>query len=132
MAIICSPPQGKNATKGCFKIALLSDIIGHKVVISLKTKDVISELRKQHSLSQDEMAQRLFVTRQAVSRWETGETVPNTETLKMISKEFGISADVILGTPAMQCQSCGMTLYSDEVGHGEGRKQVGGILLLLL
>ena len=48
----------------------------------MDTKTVIYELRTKHGLSQDELAQKVFVTRQAVSRWENGETVPNTETLK--------------------------------------------------
>ena len=47
----------------------------------METKDVILKLRTQNGLSQDELAEKVFVTRQAVSRWETGETVPNTETL---------------------------------------------------
>ena len=54
----------------------------------MKTKDVILELRMKRGLSQDELAEKLFVTRQAVSRWEMGETVPNTETLKLLSKLF--------------------------------------------
>ncbi len=65
------------------------------------------------------MAARLLVTRQAVSRWETGETVPNTETLKLISKEFGVSTDIFLGASPLQCQSCGMSLYSDDVKGSE-------------
>ena len=63
----------------------------------METKDIIIELRKHHKLSQDEMAERHLVTRQAVSRWETGETVPNTETLMVISKELGVSVEVLLG-----------------------------------
>lgn len=39
-------------------------------------KDVIAKLRKEHQLSQDELAAKLFVTRQAVSRWENGDTTP--------------------------------------------------------
>lgn len=88
----------------------------------MTTKDVICALRKHHNLSQDEMAERLFVTRQAVSRWESGDTVPNTETLKLISQEFGVSIDMLLGAPPAQCQSCGMTLYSEEV---KGTEQDG-------
>ena len=50
----------------------------------METKTVIYELRTKHGLSQDELAEKVFVTRQAVSRWETGETIPNTEALKLL------------------------------------------------
>ena len=52
----------------------------------METKDVILGLRNKGNLSQEELAEKVFVTRQAVSRWETGETIPNTETLKQLSK----------------------------------------------
>ena len=51
----------------------------------METKEVIYELRNRNNMSQDELAEKLFATRQAVSRWENGETVPNTETLKLLS-----------------------------------------------
>ena len=50
----------------------------------METKDIIVELRKKNGLSQDELAEKVFVTRQAVSRWETGETIPNTEALMLL------------------------------------------------
>ena len=46
----------------------------------MDTKDIILELRTKTGLSQEELAVKVFVTRQEVSRWETGETVPNIET----------------------------------------------------
>ena len=46
----------------------------------METKNVILELRTKSGLSQEELAEKIMVTRQAVSRWENGETVPNTET----------------------------------------------------
>lgn len=77
----------------------------------METKDVIIELRSKHNLSQDELAKKLFVTRQAVSRWETGETVPNTETLKQLSKLFNVSINTLFGSPIqLICQCCGMPL----------------------
>ena len=53
----------------------------------MTTKDIIYDLRSKNGLSQDDLAEKVFVTRQAVSRWENGETVPNTETLKLLSNE---------------------------------------------
>lgn len=58
-----------------------------------------------------------MVTRQAVSRWENGETVPNTETLKLLSKEFNVTINTLLGAPKqLICQCCGMPLVDDIVG----------------
>ena len=77
----------------------------------METKDVILELRTKNKLSQDELAEKIHVTRQAVSRWETGETIPNTETLKLLSKLFSVSINTLLGSPRkLICQCCGMPL----------------------
>ena len=82
----------------------------------MDTKDVILELRKKKGLSQDELAEKLFVTRQAVSRWENGETVPNTETLKLLSEFFDVSINTLLGSPRqLICQCCGMPLDDDAI-----------------
>ena len=79
--------------------------------MNVDTKDVIFQLRTQKGLSQDELAEKLFVTRQAVSRWETGETTPNTETLKLLSAFFDVSINTLLGAPRqLVCQCCGMPL----------------------
>ena len=76
--------------------------------------EVFSALRKKEGLSQNEMAERLFVKRQAVSRWECGETTPNLETMQRISKEFRVSINTLLGSPqTLVCQSCGMPLTDD-------------------
>ena len=77
----------------------------------METKDIILELRNKAGLSQDELAEKVFVTRQAVSRWENGETTPNTETLKLLSKLFDVSINTLLGLPRqLICQCCGMPL----------------------
>lgn len=77
----------------------------------METKDILHSLRVQKGLSQDELAERVFVTRQAVSRWETGETTPNTETLKQLSRLFDVSINTLLGAPRqLICQCCGMPL----------------------
>lgn len=79
--------------------------------IEMETKNVILELRTKNGFSQEELAEKVYVTRQAVSRWETGETVPNTETLKLLSKLFDVSINTLLGSPRqLICQCCGMPL----------------------
>ena len=77
----------------------------------METKDVIYNLRTKMGLSQDELAEKVFVTRQAVSRWEAGKTVPGTDTLKLLSEFFNVSINTLLGSPKqLICQCCGMPL----------------------
>ena len=84
----------------------------------MSTQDVIYELRTKNGLSQDDLAEKVFVTRQAVSRWENGETVPNTETLKLLSKLFNVSINTLLGSPRkLVCQCCGMPLEDSILSH---------------
>ena len=84
----------------------------------METKEVIYELRTKHGLSQEELAEKVFVTRQAVSRWETGDTVPGTETLKLLSRLFGVSINTLLGSPhELRCQCCGMPLEDGIIGR---------------
>ncbi len=86
----------------------------------MKTQEVIFDLRTKNGLSQDELAEKVFVTRQAVSRWENGETVPNTETLKLLSKLFNVSINTLLGSPyKLVCQCCGMPLEDDLIGRNK-------------
>lgn len=80
----------------------------------METKDVLLNLRAKKGISQEELAQAVYVTRQAVSRWEKGETVPNTDTLKQLSGFFGVSINTLLGSPRpLFCQCCGMPLEDD-------------------
>lgn len=77
----------------------------------MDTKEILLELRTKRGLSQEQLAEEVHVTRQAVSRWETGETVPNTETLKLLSRLFDVSINTLLGSPRqLICQCCGMPL----------------------
>lgn len=77
----------------------------------MQISKIIADIRQKNGLSQEEMATKLFVSRQAVSRWENGNTTPDIETLKLISKEYDISINVLLDLPQKPiCQSCGMDL----------------------
>ena len=84
----------------------------------MSTKEILYELRTKNGLSQDELAEKVFVTRQAVSRWENGDTVPNTETLKLLSKLFNVSINTLLGSPReLICQCCGMPMEDGIIGR---------------
>lgn len=80
----------------------------------MEMKDILKNLREKNYLTQAQVAERVMVTRQAVSRWETGETQPNTDTLKLLSQEFDVSINTLLGSPRqLVCQCCGMPLSED-------------------
>ena len=80
--------------------------------------DILRERRERHHLTREQMAERVMVSRQAVSRWENGETQPNTDTLKLLSKEFDVSINTLLGSPRqLICQCCGMPLEDSMIGH---------------
>ena len=56
----------------------------------METKEIIRNIREKNNLTQEQFAKRIYVTRQAVSRWENGETQPDTEQLKTLSKELKV------------------------------------------
>ena len=84
----------------------------------MEFKDHFLKLRERRGLSQQEVAEQLNVTRQAVSRWERGETTPNVDTLKQISRLMDVSLNTLLGCPReLYCQSCGMPLEDEFLGR---------------
>lgn len=56
----------------------------------------LQQLRKQKNLTQEQLAQQLYVSRTAVSKWESGRGYPNLESLKAISRIFSVSIDELL------------------------------------
>ncbi len=62
----------------------------------MKLSDKILSLRKQSGLSQEELAEKLNVSRQAVSRWEVGSAQPDASNVLQLSKLFGVTADYLL------------------------------------
>ncbi|MBY0759528.1 zinc ribbon domain-containing protein [Sellimonas caecigallum] len=89
----------------------------------METRDILKNLREKNNLTQEQLAERIHVTRQAVSRWETGETLPNTETFKLLSQVFDVSINTLLGSPRqLICQCCGMPLSEDSLISRESDK----------
>lgn len=84
----------------------------------MESKDILQMYRTKKGLTQEQLAEQVFVTRQAVSRWERGETSPNPETLKLLSKIYDVSINTLLGSPRkLFCQCCGMPLDDDTISR---------------
>ena len=67
-------------------------------------------VRRAHNLTQEQLAAKLFVTRQAVSRWERGEVTPGIDMMKLIATVTGEPLAHLLEMPEHYCESCGMIL----------------------
>ena len=83
----------------------------------LMLKDALSRLRRERGLTQEELARRLYITRQAVSRWETGATEPGVDMIKLIARELDVPVPALLDMPEHYCQSCGM-MFAAPGQHG--------------
>lgn len=62
----------------------------------MKIADKIKQLRQQNNFTQEELAKKLMVSRQAISKWETGNSLPDIENLLNISNLFEISLDELI------------------------------------
>ena len=70
--------------------------------------DVLPQLRKDRNMTQEELAKKLYVTRQAVSRWENGETTPSIDMAKLIAVALDVPIMQLLDLPQEpSCQCCG-------------------------
>ena len=65
--------------------------------MTCKVGEKIRQLRLQHKITQEQLADRLGVSYQSVSRWENGVTYPDIELLPAIAKYFSVSLDYLLG-----------------------------------
>lgn len=76
----------------------------------------IAELRKAKNLTQEQLAKKLYVTRQAVSRWENGETTPSIDMTKLLAISLDVPVAELMEMPpeGSFCQSCGMYLSNNE------------------
>ena len=67
----------------------------------MEFNEKLQELRKQRGLTQEELAEKLYVSRTAISKWESGRGYPNIESLKAIAKLFSVTVDELLSTDEM-------------------------------
>lgn len=81
--------------------------------------DTLARLRRDRGLTQEELAAQLFVTRQAVSRWETGETRPSIDMVKLIAMALDAPLVQLLDIPhEPSCQCCGTPFSVPNMEHG--------------
>lgn len=101
----------------------------------MEFSDQIKNLRKQTGLTQDQFAEKLHVTRQAISNWENNRNLPDLEMLIQISQTFDISLDeLILGDTQMNKMTEKLIKDTDE--HRTAKFNmvstiVGGFLMLI-
>lgn len=69
--------------------------------MNIKFADRLIELRKQNKLSQESLAEKLGLSRQAISKWERGESSPDTDNLIALAELYGISLDELLGNESV-------------------------------
>ena len=74
----------------------------------MEFNEKLQQLRKEKGLTQEQLAEELFVSRTAISKWESGKGYPNIESLKSISKLFSVSIDDLLSSEEL------ITLAADE------------------
>lgn len=71
----------------------------------MNLSDNILQMRRALGLSQEQLAEQLGVSRQSVSKWETGQSAPELEKLMALSRVFGVSTDALLGDPQAEAGS---------------------------
>ena len=82
----------------------------------------LQELRKQKNLTQEELSEMLFVSRTAISKWESGRGYPSIDSLKAIAQFFGITIDDLLSNRELICiaeeDSCKKTQHMRDLVFG--------------
>ena len=98
----------------------------------------LKELRKKQGLTQLELAERLFVSRQAISGWEAGTSRPSTENLQSLSRSFNIPLETLLDDTAEVEPAAAQKLPAEEQakeedkGQGKARRYKAIVLVIVL
>ena len=80
---------GRNVNYGLYTMLVKGEM-------TMSLGDKILDLRKKNGLSQEQLGEKIDVTRQTISNWELGETQPNPEQLKLLSEALKVSIDDLL------------------------------------
>lgn len=90
--------------------------------------DTISSLRRKQGWSQEQFAERVGVSRQTVSKWETGTSVPELEKLVAISRCFGVTVDQLLGSCSAEQEAVSSKTTGTNLPEACWRRILGLIL----
>ncbi len=86
--------------------------------MNIEIANRLQQMRKKNGLSQEELAAKMGVTRQAVSKWERAESAPDMENLILLAKLYGVTIDELLNTGASpETVSAGISLKKDDYGY---------------
>ncbi len=94
--------------------------------------DQIRKYRKEKGLSQDELAEKLGVSRQSISLWENGQTQPTIENILALARIFNVSTDAILGnTEEVKSQAEEAATEEVVLGASEGKRRSGMWIIIV-
>lgn len=82
----------------------------------MSMKDTIAKIRSEKGITQEQMAHDLYVTRQAVSRWENGDTQPSIDMVKLICATYAVPLEWFFEMPKdYYCQCCSMPIHGTDL-----------------
>lgn len=84
--------------------------------MNIEIANRLRQMRNKNNLSQEELAAKIGVSRQAVSKWERAEASPDTENLILLSKLYGVSIDELLNAGSSSSSASGVSLKKDDYG----------------
>lgn len=87
--------------------------------MNVETANRLVKLRKQSGLSQEELAEKIGVSRQAVSKWERAESSPDTDNLISLAKIYSLTLDDMLNYEAPEGDTAGERSYNPNEGSGK-------------
>ena len=92
----------------------------------------LSKLRKENGISQEELAEKLNISRQAISKWENNESLPDTENLITIAKLFNVSIDFLVGNKMVDSEQKNSTeKKSTEKSNSKTTELIGLVSLVV-
>lgn len=100
--------------------------------MNIKLADKLVELRKENKLSQEALAEKLGLSRQAISKWERAEASPDTDNLIALATLYGISLDELLGNEPMKEEKNNETAKALTEKQIKGKNNLTKAPLLLL